>query len=335
MQEDKVVTIEKVAKQCGLSKSTVSRYVTNKGYVSKASAEKIEKAIQTLGYVPNQIARDFRLGTTKTIGFISNGYFDQFGTYLNYFLDEAIQYGYYVTSYLTDGNSNKEIEYLDLMRQKKLDGVFILIKSNDWSEIKKHTKYGPIATWHKLNDPDIYSCSVDNYSGYLQSLNYLYHQCGKSKIGHVIGYQENNNTQSRLKAIDTFYKENPELILDKHWVTINVDKQLSGREIAHIWAKTDKKKRPDAIIFHEDYLAGEFISELHYMNYSVPDDVQVIGCDNSTIGKLMNLTTIDYSIEEQARNSFRYLYNQLNDANVTYSPISVQLIRRQTTKVKE
>ncbi|WZL77373.1 LacI family DNA-binding transcriptional regulator [Eubacteriales bacterium mix99] len=326
-----MITIEKVAKQCELSKSTVSRYITGKGYVSKKSGQKIEQAIQELGYIPNQIARDFRSGSTKNIGFISNGYFDQFGTFLNHFLNEALKYGYFVTSYLTDGNQEKEIECLDLLKQKKLDGVFILIKSNDWGTIKPYCKYGPIATWHKLNCPEIYSCSVDHYECYLHSLNYLYHHCHKTKIAHVIGYQENNNTQRRLKAIKFFYHQHPDLVLNKEWLLISKYQQIGGREIARLWTASSKEERPDAIIFHEDFLAGEFISELRYMNYRIPEDVNVIGCDNSTIGQLMNMSTIDYSLDRQAQNSFRYLYNQLNGTNLPYFPITVRLLPRQTT----
>lgn len=324
-----MTTIVKVAKHCGLSKSTVSRFVSGRGYVSSESQVKIEAAIQELGYIPNQIARDFRSGSTKTIGFIAHGYFDLLGIFLNHFMQAANEYNYFVTLYLTDGDKNKEIEAFELLKQKKLDGIFILTKANDWELIRKYTAYGPISTWHKIDFEEIYSCSVDHYEGYEKALNYLYLERHKQKIGHVLGYEQNKNTLTRLQAITDFYTKH-DLILDEEWLLMGRGTALQhdGRQVARKWFQA--KNRPTAMIFHEDYIAGEFISELGYLNVEVPRDVSVIGCDNSDVSKLMNMTTIDYSFDKQARNSFFYLYNQLHQGALEYAEISINLLKRQT-----
>ncbi|MGC6769965.1 LacI family DNA-binding transcriptional regulator [Enterococcus sp. LJL128] len=322
-----MTTIIDVAKQANVSKSTVSRVISGNGYVSKDSREKVLKAMEQLAYSPNLIARNLQSGETKTIGFLAHGYFDLLGLFLSNFISIAKTHNYYVTLYFTDGDKKKEIDALNQMKYKQLDGVFILTRANDWDVIEPYTMYGPIATWHRIDSERIYSAYVDHYSGYFDSLDYLYRQ-GYRKIGHVMGNPKNLNTKARIKAIDSFYQEK-ELVLNKDWVFYDMMRETSGIKLAYQWHHM--KERPDAMAFYTDSVAAEFISELQNLEYEVPADVAVIGFDNSDLSKLMHMTTVDYSINHQAENSFIHIYNQLNKDTLHKRPLDVQLIERKTT----
>ena len=69
-----MATIIDVAKKAGVSKSTVSRVLTNNGYVSEESKQKVLDAMDEIGYIPNLLARQLQSGVTKTIGFIAPSY---------------------------------------------------------------------------------------------------------------------------------------------------------------------------------------------------------------------------------------------------------------------
>ena len=77
-----MTSIIDVAKVAGVSKSTVSRLISGKGYVSADSQEKILKAMKELNYTPNYVARNLRAGATKTIGFLAPSYLGSLGIFL-------------------------------------------------------------------------------------------------------------------------------------------------------------------------------------------------------------------------------------------------------------
>ncbi|WP_086312953.1 hypothetical protein A5821_000524 [Enterococcus sp. 7F3_DIV0205] len=321
-----MTTIIDVAKKAQVSKSTVSRVISGNGYVSQESRKKVLDAMEALSYSPNLIARNLQSGETKTIGFLAHGFIDPLGIFLQSFISIAKKYNYYVTLYFTDGDKKKEIDALNQMKYKQLDGMFILTRANKWEVIEPYSIYGPIATWHRIDSERIYSSYVDHYSGYFRSLEYLY-QRGYRSIGHVLGNFENLNTKARLKAIDDFHKEK-NMPVKNEWIFHDKARLDNGRTIAQLWHKMSTKT--DAMAFYTDSVAAGFISELQSLGYSVPEDVAVIGFDNSEISRLMHITTVDYSIKLQAENSFIYIHNQLNKEIIPEQAMSVQLIERNT-----
>ncbi|MCB5955867.1 LacI family DNA-binding transcriptional regulator [Enterococcus sp. CWB-B31] len=325
-----MTTIIDVAKAANVSKSTVSRVLSGNGYVSKESREKILTAMEELAYSPNLVARNLQSGETKTIGFLAQSYIDPLGVFLSNFIAIAKSYNYYVTLYFTDGDKKKEIEALNQLKYKQIDGIFLLTRANDWDVIEPYTMYGPISTWHRIDSDRIYSSYIDHYSGYFNSLSYLYEQ-GYRKIAHIMSNPKNLNTKARVKAIDSFYKEK-KLELNQDWVFYDRTRETSGQKLADQWHRMEDK--PEVMAFYTDSVAAEFISELQNLGYDVPKDVAVIGFDNSQISKLMHITTVDYSINHQAENSFIHIYNRLNEKSLLPRSMDIQLIERKTTPKK-
>lgn len=326
-----MTTIIDVAKKAQVSKSTVSRVISGNGYVSEESRVKVLEAMEALSYSPNLIARNLQSGETKTIGFLAQGFIDPLGIFLESFISIAKSYNYYVTLYFTDGDKKKEIDALNQMRYKQLDGVFILTRANKWELIEPYSIYGPIATWHRIDSERIYSSYIDHYSGYLRSLDYLF-QRGYRSIGHVLGHFENLNTKARLKAIDDFHREK-NISINDEWIFRDENRTDNGRRIAQLWHEMTNKT--DAMAFYTDSVAAGFISELQTLGYSIPEDVAVIGFDNSEISRLMHITTVDYSLKLQAENSFIYIHNQLNKETIPEQEMSVRLIERMTVPFRE
>ncbi|MDA9470206.1 LacI family DNA-binding transcriptional regulator [Enterococcus sp. 5H] len=326
-----MTTIIDVARKAQVSKSTVSRVISGNGYVSQESRKKVLEAMEALAYSPNLIARNLQSGETKTIGFLAQGFFDPLGVFLQSFISIAKTYNYYVTLYFTDGDKKKEIEALNQMKYKQLDGVLILTRANSWDVIEPYSIYGPISTWHRIDSERIYSSYVDHYSGYLRSLDYLF-QRGYRSIGHVLGNAENLNTKARMRAITDFNNKH-QLPLEEKWIFHDKTRLDNGRSIAQLWHELPQKT--DAMAFYTDSVAAGFISELQTLGYSIPEDVAVIGFDNSEISRLMHITTVDYSIKHQAENSFIYIHNQLNQEKISERKMSVELIERKTVPINQ
>lgn len=321
-----MTTIIDVAKKAKVSKSTVSRVLSGNGYVSSESRKKVLAAVDDLGYTPNLIARNLQSGETKTIGFLVHSFIDPLHIFLETFISIAKNHNYYITLFFIDGDKKKEIDALNQMKYKQLDGVFILTRANEWDVIEPYSQYGPIATWHRIDSHKIYSSYVDHYYGYLHSLNYLF-QKGYRKIGHVLSNPKNLNTKARFKAIAEFEKQH-KMNSKNEWLFNNPIQSDYGYKVAHLWQKMED--RPHAMAFYTDSVAAQFISELQLLGFSIPEDVAVIGFDNSEVSQLMHITTVDYSIRSQAENSFIYLYNQLNEKQLDLREITVTLIERNT-----
>ena len=323
-----MTTIIDVAKKAGVSKSTVSRVVSQKGYVSVETRRKIEQAMDDLGYIPNMVARNLQSGLTKTIAFISHD-FNQFTSiFLNAFTKTALKHDFYVNLYVTGGDKDKELDALNLMKYKQVDAVFIFTRSNSWTTIKPFRKYGPISTWHRIDSPDIYSSYVDQYDSYLMSLEFLLER-GYKKIGHVLGFENNKNTIARLNAIDFFY-DKYQLPKDENWIFLNSKHQNTGRNVARKWHESSS--RPEVFAFYTDYIAAECISELQILGYNIPDDIGIMGFDNNSISEIVHLTTVDCHLETQATNCFNYLYSELKGTSFIPINIKQELVIRSSTK---
>lgn len=326
-----MTTIIDVAKLAGVSKSTVSRVTSGKGYVSEEARTKILQAMQTLDYSPNTVARNLQRGSTKNIGFLlPRSSRDISTTFLNSFILTARQFGYFVTIYFTDNDKQRELDALDQMRFKQLDGMFILTRTNDWALIEPYSAYGPIATWQRVMSSAIHSVYVDHYDGYLLSLNYLYER-GYRSFGHIFGSMKNLNTKARVKAIEDFYAAH-DLPLTDLWMVTEAFESKSGRRLVHEWRALPN--RPEAVAFFSDSVACGFLSEAQMLGIQVPDEVAIIGFDNSELSDLMYVTTVDYALEQQARNAFIYIYNQLNGTTIAEDSIAFRLIERQSVGEK-
>lgn len=315
-----MTTIIDLARLSKTSKSTVSRVITGKGYVSADKRKAILKAIKETNYIPNRVAQNLKSQQTKTIGFIAEDYFSIAGDFLNYFVKIAAKYDYNVNTYFTH-NEKRELEVLNLLMSKSLDGVFILTTVNHWDKILPYTRFGPIATWKRLDSEKIYSSYVDHYPIYLRILNDLRNE-GRTKIGHILNDSNSQNTIATVQAIKDFSKKYPEVNND--WQVFHHSGQSAHKMAAKKWLQ--EADSPKTIICYNDYEASGFMLELKKHHLILNHDYQLISFDNSHLSKVLGLTSVDLKIQQQAENSFFYLYNQLNDTKIPYHRIEPRII---------
>ncbi|MFD1392913.1 LacI family DNA-binding transcriptional regulator [Lacticaseibacillus jixianensis] len=310
-----MTTIYDLARVTGISKSTVSRVVSGQGYVSAAKRQRILAAMRELHYIPNQRAKNLRRQRTNTIGFLLREYFPLAGEFMDVFVHEAARYGFTVNVYFTQ-NAETERQTLDLLASGALDAVFILTRINDWDVISRYTQFGPIATWQRVDRPDIYSNYLDHYPLYLKILEQLYRE-GHRQIGHVLSDRSSANTQARLRAIATFQARHPDAAMT--FVCHFATQQNAGKTAAKRWLAA--AARPHAVVFFADYVAAEFVATLRRAGGACPPDCTVVSTDNSAIAKLTAIRTMDLGFRSQACNGVRYLVGQLTDQELAAETI--------------
>jgi LacI family transcriptional regulator len=122
-----MTTIQDVAKRAGVAPMTVSRVINNSGYASTDVRERVLAAISDLGYVPNTLARSLRIRRTHTIALILTDITNPFFTTIARGVEDAANAaGYTVIFGNTDESEEKEARYLDMIQQKRVDGILLV-----------------------------------------------------------------------------------------------------------------------------------------------------------------------------------------------------------------
>lgn len=326
---DFVATIKDIARLSGCSPATVSRVINQSGYASEESRKKVEAAIKQLEYIPNKHAVSLKSGATKTLGIVTTMYTTPVSMLINAFILIAEEKGYAVTVFNTNNDPKQEIKAYNMLRNKQLDGIFTIYRTNDWEVLFHYEAYGPIVTLQRIEDERIPSVYVDHYEMYREALEFLW-MTGCRNIINVYGLERGRNTQMRIRAYHDFCQAHN---IQEHPSTQFIDcgSIEDGKEIG-AWFHQQIEK-PDAFLVQTDLIAAGLVYALRKEGYRLPIDVSVMGFDNLEMSELMEITTVDYQITRQARNAFRLLYNQLQTKEqLPLEEIESRMIERETTK---
>lgn len=324
-----MANIKEIAKMAGVSSATVSRVINNNGYVSFETRKKVMEVVSKIDYVPNINAVSLKKGVTKMIGVIAPALTETLSVFIRSFTREAQKNSYNISIFMTDGTKEKEIEALEMLRRKQLDGILLIYKINDWDVIEQYTKYGPIVTLQRIDSRKIPSVYMNHYDGYTMALEHLYEK-GARKIVNLYGNKSGLNTSSRIQAYDDFCKRRKIKPFNKDFfelVTIE-----DGERIAH-WYK-EQKNKPDAFAAVSDTLAAGLVSEAKRIGLNIPSDFSVVGFDDIELSRILDITTINYPISLQAENAFNILYNTLNEDENNpkiIKKLNFKLVERLTT----
>ena len=122
-----MATLKDVAKETGLTVSTVSRVLNNRGYISEETRKKVYEAMKKLNYRPNEVARSLSKQTTNTIGVIvphiRHPYFAELISNLE---SQAYHYDHKILLFNSQEKNEKEWEYMEMCTSNRVAGVILL-----------------------------------------------------------------------------------------------------------------------------------------------------------------------------------------------------------------
>lgn len=159
-----MATLKDVAAKAGVTVTTVSRMLNNRGYISQQTREKVLAAMKELDYHPNELARSLTKRHTNIIGIIvpsvAHPFFSQA---VNELEMAASASGYKTLLCNSFHQAYKEMEYLDMLRAHKVAGVVLCSRTQD---IGGHLESGlPIVTFERSDAGNVSSVSCDNFQG--------------------------------------------------------------------------------------------------------------------------------------------------------------------------
>jgi len=320
-----------IAKLAGVSRSTVSRVVNNYPNVPIETKEKVMKIINEYNYSPNTFARTLAGIKSNTIGLFliiegTNGEDERiyrndfFGAYLDLLLDYANMKDYYVlVSIISNKDKYEKIQQAFL--EKRIDaGVIIGTQQDTLKKIHIETIKSSVVLFdYDLTEEDktfivdgkVSTINTNDYKGIRDAVKYL-HSKGHKSIGFIKGRELSRSGHVRFTAYKSAMEElgldiNPNYIIEGEFhigtAKSNTKKMLKKCE-----------KRPTAIISANDFMALAAIEAIREANMRVPQDISIIGFDNTLHGQISDpkLTTIGPDFKIMAQRAIDILDKQIH-----------------------
>ncbi len=131
------MTIKDVAKEAKVSVATISRVINNDKKVSAKTRERVLDVINKIGYVPNVVGRNLRINKTgKILVIVSELYGNIYNSVIDKIINIAEKNNYTVFFAVTNNVADKELKYINTLKNKSVDGIILLGTSLNASQLE-------------------------------------------------------------------------------------------------------------------------------------------------------------------------------------------------------
>jgi DNA-binding LacI/PurR family transcriptional regulator len=320
--------LDQIAKLSGFSKATVSRVLNHSPHVSQATRDIIMKIMEELDYVPNGNAISLSKGQTLQIGMVTEGINEVMLPFLNSFVETASQHGYQTIIYTSGGDPVKELQAFEDMRRKRVDALVISTCVNDQVLLSSYCKYGPIVSWQRMELPEIQSVAMNQYDGYMLGLEHVIGQ-GYTRIANAFGRPTSMNTSGRLQAYQDIARKYA-LPVNPDWSPTGIYSIRQGEQLVRKLLLSDRE-RPRVILCANDLVAAGALNEARRLKVRVPEELAIVGFDNTELAHTLGITSIYNPIAAQAQNAFQLILGRLKGTETEQQQLQFQLVKRSTT----
>lgn len=295
-KEVAVATLRDVAALAGVSVKTVSNVVNGYAFVRADTRDRVNAAIDQLGYQPNLAARNLRAGRTGVIGLaVPELKFSYFAELADAVLEAARRRGYVVLIEQTGGDRVTELELLRGSRVTMMDGLLFspLGLSHDDVDVLK-VDYPLVLLGERIFNGPTDHVTMENVEGAATAVRHLL-STGRRRVA-VLGAHEGEEVGSAALRLQGYRAALAEA---------GVDFDPSLVVYRQGWHRTDgaeamrellpRRERFDAVFALNDELALGALRTLFHAGVQVPEEVAVVGFDNVTESQfaMPSLTTID------------------------------------------
>lgn len=310
-----LVTIKDIARELGISPSTVSRALKDHPDISPETKKAVNQLATKLNYQPNIVALNLRQSKTNTIGvIIPEVVHFFFSTIISGIEDVAYRAGYNVI--LTQSNESQAREVTDIkaLFNSRVDGMLISVsrETTDFEHIESIISKGvPIVFFDRVyNNPQLSKVIVDDFAGAKEATLHLIDQ-GCKRIAHIAGPPNLDISKQRLEGYKQALVEH-NIKFEDDLITVCPDGTIDEGKIA-AFKLLDLKKKPDAIFASNDPSAMGAMLALKERGLKIPKDVAVVGFSNWFFSALMepSLTTVDQPGFEMGQEAAKLLIRQI------------------------
>ncbi len=330
-----MVGMKDVAERAGVSHGTVSHALNHPERVSPDTLEKVQSAVDELGYVRNEAARHLRAGRSTTLGLILIDSWNAFFNVLTEGFEQAVEdEGWNVIVANSSLDERKEAAHLEAFEQRRLAGVLIIPQGPETIGrlVRMRQRGTPTVLVDQRADAfNIHSVAVDDIAGGRAAGRHLV-EIGRRSIMFVGNPDTVSHAADRLAGLRLGAEASARITVHDVAHLDFPHGLAAGDHIASLAAD----QRPDAVFCANDMLARGVIQRALHHGIRVPEDLAVIGYDDvgfaSQIG--LPLTSVRQPAFDLGRTGGRILLKDIAKErripaeHVVYTP---ELIIRAST----
>ncbi|RDG36197.1 LacI family DNA-binding transcriptional regulator [Streptomyces corynorhini] len=317
-------TLEEVAALAGVGRGTVSRVINNSPRVKDTTRHLVEQAIAQLGYVPNRAARALAGSRTDAVALVipetEKRFFEE-----PYFSDIVHGVGDALADtdlqlLLTLVRTDKERQrFLQYARARRVDGVLLVSVhgSDPLPDLLAEMEMPTVLSGRRSGDESVSYVDSDNVGGARAAVRHLA-ESGRREIATITGPLDMYVAQCRLRGYEEAVGDTPG---GGSWIAHGDFTEESGRRA--MGELLIRNPDLDAVFAASDVMAVGALHTLRARGRRVPEDVAVVGFDDSPISRHTDpqLTTVRQPVEEMGRTMARVLLETLSDSSAAWQHV--------------
>ncbi|MCT1901444.1 LacI family DNA-binding transcriptional regulator [Oceanobacillus sojae] len=328
------LTMKEIAKLANVSQSTVSRVINGNEKVNEDAAKRVLKVIEDVGYIPNSAAQTLKRSQSKIIGVcVTETYNPYFVELVDVLESEARKLGYSILLHNSKHNPITEWESIQNFIARQADGV-ICIPTGEYN-LKRMNKLGIPTVIITQNHQSLDSVGLDHMqAGKIAAEKFIH--AGHTKFGFIgtalddkfLGYKS------------VLYENGFEFDLNNF---IRVEETSTNnyliRQDIEAYLKEKQEQLDFTCIFAgNDLVALEFLEIAQERKIRIPEDISLIGFDDTYLSKIMGISSIHQPIEDMVKTTLEVLLNRIeNEVSTEKVDIKLEpvLIERTSSNYKK
>lgn len=334
------VTVYDIAEEAQVSVATVSRVLNGSAPVSRTTRAKIEAIMHKHQFQPNAVARSLTKKETGIIGVIlpdiTNPFFPEVFSGIE---QEGLASGHTFFLCNTLGDYGKESHFLNLMREKRVDGILFMggrvnLRVCDPAlarELAEHARSIPLVLLNgDVKDAGLTRVATDEAAGTTLAVRHLI-GLGHTRIGFLGGARHMSTTAVKVRAFRRTMKEAGLAVRDAWTIPGGFSADAGREQMNRLLSLRDL---PTAVCCVNDFTAIGAIKAAAERGLNVPEDMSVVGFDDILLARhvIPELTTVSQQAGELGRTAVRVLRELMGGAAARkLTPLEPRLIVRQST----
>jgi LacI family transcriptional regulator len=310
------ITIKDIARELGVSPSTVSRALKDHPDISQETKKKINELAKKLNYQPNTVALSLRQSKTNTLGVIipEIAHFF-FSAVISGIEDIAHDAGYHVIITQSNESFEREVMNTKALFNSRVDGILMSIskETENYDHLQSLLDYEiPLVFFDRIID-SLNACKVivNDEQGAYEATTHLIEQ-GCYRIAHLAGPQNLAISKNRLNGYKAALANN------RYMIDENLIKVCGLGTFEEAEAITneilDYRFPPDAIFANNDVAAYGAMMAIRKKKLRIPEDVAIVGFSNWRFSSLIQpaLSSVTQPGFKMGQEATRLLMKQIN-----------------------
>lgn len=341
-----MVTIRKVAKECGYSPATVSAVLNNSSVarnIPTRTKKHIRRIANELGYLPNVLARSLRSHRSRTVGIVVPDITDPYCTQVLRGMEKCLYRHSYLSVFADIQNDRPRFSrYIEMLLERRVDGLIMVANSlcieTDLLYAFEQRKIPCVVIGRKPEHNSISSVVIKNAIGTKSAIRHLF-KLGHRRIAFIKGPPKIIDSSPRWQGVCDFVRETKLKINAQLIVQLDnpASSSVGGYEATRLLL--GRKCPFTAIMAFDDMTAFGAIRALSDAGYTVPGDCSVVGFDDVAAAAFYkpSLTTVHQPLESFGSMGAEVLLKAINSSickktfGITHLEVAPKFIVREST----